>query len=450
MDITLEKVLPNNLEVERFVLGFTLASGRLEADLEADNFYLEANRRIWRAIKDLVEEGVGPDLITVKDKLRQKNELDACGGAAYLANLTDWFPSYNEALAQQYIDILREQRALRVGVKIGSELMGRCYEAQEKFTEIVSDTFSGIDEELGRINRKSGLTHISELVTETFKTIEEISDRKETGGFHTGYADFDRIVHRGFQKKELDIIAGRPGSGKTSLLMGMCRRMGGKGVPQAVFSLEMAAPQLIMRMIAEFGRVPLARMNTGYLNKEDWNKISRAAGELSQMPIWIDDSSSLMVSDIRSRVRRLRSPISIILIDYLQLVAPPKHLISRNDVEKISNISMSLKGMAKSMDVAVVAAAQLNRGTENRKDSSPKISDLRQSGQIEQDADLIVLLHRHAENNNEESQGIAEVIIGKQRNGATGSFQMNYVGEYTSFDDLYQEPNSSPERWYDR
>jgi replicative DNA helicase len=449
MDISLEKTIPTNLEVERFVLGYTLANGRLEADLEADDFYLESNRRIWKAIKDLVDEGTGPDLITVKDKLVQNNELNACGGAAYLASLTDWFPNYHEALSQQYIDILREYRALRQGIRIGSDLMGRCYDAQEKFTEIISDTFSGIDEELGRINRKSGLVHISEIVSQTYKTIEEISDRKESGGFHTGYADFDRIVHRGFQKKELNIIAGRPGSGKTSLLMGMCRRMGAKGIHQAVFSLEMAAPQLIMRMIAELGRVSLVRLNTGYLNKEDWNKIARAAGALAQMPIWIDDSSSLTVADMRSRVRRLRSTIPIILIDYLQLIAPPKHLQSRNDVEKISNISMSLKGMAKSMDIAVVAAAQLNRGTENRKDSSPKISDLRQSGQIEQDADLVVLLHRPAENQ-EETQGSAEVIIGKQRSGATGSFQMAYIGEYTSFDDLYQDSPESPEKWYDR
>lgn len=452
MNIDLEKILPNNLEVERLVIGYTLVSGRLELDLEPEDFYLDSHRKIWKMIQAMSERGENPDLVTVLHALRSSNEIEICGGSAYLASLTEGVATFHEALSSQYCDIIREQRALRTGIQVGNELMARGYAAEEPFRDIVNDAFSRLDSELGRIDRKSGPRPLSEIVSETFKTIEDISNRKETDGFKTGFVDFDRIVHRGFQRKEMAVIAGRPGHGKTSMVLNMACKMGKIGINQVIYSLEMAEQQIVLRMIAYVGRVELTRMATGFLNKEDWNRISVASGELSQMPIWIDDSSSITVADIRSRTRRIIKPIGVVWIDYLQLITAPRHLANRPDVEKIGSISMSLKNMAKGMDIALVAAAQLSREAERRKDSLPKISDLRQSGQIEQDADLVALLYRdEIVKASDDNRGLAQVIIGKQRNGPTGSIQMAFDGRYSCFDALYQEDRPpGDDRWYDR
>ncbi len=448
-DITLERTLPASLEIERLLLGHILLSGKADIDLEDTEFYLESHRLMWRAIQDMTNLGQAPDIISVKNYLQGKDQLESAGGASYLASLTDGVPQMPQGISPQYAAILREKSALRLGIQASNDMMIRCYMAEEPFKDIVESSFSRVDGALARIDRMEGPRPISDLISDTYKILELIGDRKSPGGFLLGYTELDRIIPTGINRKNMCIIAGRPGHGKTSLLIGICLKMAKTGIPIVFFSLEMAAMELIVRMLAAIGHVSITKMNTGFLNREDWSRIGRAAGEISQLPIWIDDSSALTVADMRSRTRRLNKSIGAMLIDYLQLVNVAKHMQSRNDVEKISSISMGLKGMAKSMDIAVVAAAQLSRSPEKRRDAEPKLSDLRQSGQIEQDADQVLLLYREELSSaREENQGIANVIVAKQRNGPTGSLQMAFMKEFSMFENLWTEGNE--ETWWQK
>jgi replicative DNA helicase len=446
MDISLEKVMPSNIEMEKHVLGYILVSGELDLEFESEDFYLESHRRIWRKIDKLAEEGKAPDLMSIVNELRDSNEIEAVGGVAYVASLTDGIPLYREGLGKQYLQILRECRARREGVSIGHDMMNRCYNAEEKFKDIVDESFSRVDSVLGKMDRGAGPRHIAELVQEAFHTIEEVNESKASNtGFKTHFHEIDNLVIRGFQKKEMGVIAGRPGTGKTSAMLSICRRMAERdSVPQIIFSLEMAAPQLILRLISDVSRVPFSKIVTGFLSKEDWNNISRAAGEMSNYPVYIDDTPALNVSEMRSRIRRLNKNIPVMWVDYLQLINPPRSLSNRPDVEKISNISTSLKTMSRTMDMAVVALAQLSRKSEDRKDPTPKVSDLRQSGQIEQDADLIILLHRKEKVQSAiDHRGITEVIVGKQRNGPIGDTQLAFATEFSAFEEVYPDQDNS-------
>ena len=449
-DISLERTAPVNLDVERLVLGYILTAGRLDVDLEPEDFYMEGHRIVWRTMQSMLDAGSQPDMVSVLNTLRSNGKIDEVGGVAYLMSLTDGIGQFHEPLAQQYVEILREHNALRVGISVGHELMMQCYEKQP-FRPLIDSAFGKLDEALARMDRKAGPRPISDIVGETLTTVERIADKKGGEGYKTGFKEFDRIVHGGLQRKNLHIVAGRPGHGKTSFLLGQARRVAKQGVPGVIFSLEMSDHELCMRLLADIAQVSLVKMTTGFMNKEEWGKIARACGELSRLPIWIDDSSSVTVSDMRSRIRRLMTKIETVWVDYLQLVNPPRHLIKAADVEKISSISIGLKNMAKSMDVAVIAAAQLSRASEKRRDQTPKLSDLRQSGQIEQDADLVTLLYRdEVSKPTEENGGIAQVIIGKHRNGATGSFQMVFLKEFSAFDDMYrQDGEERGDRWYE-
>lgn len=451
-NVTLEKLLPYNLEVERLVLGWILATGKVEIELDRDDFYLDSHKRLWDVITDLSENGDGPDLISVVHALQSRSELESCGGAAYVASLSDGIPNFREGLSSQYSDIIREQRALRKGIQIANEMMIRCYD-KDNFKDVVNAVFGYLDDELAKNERKAGPKPISELISSSFQAIEEISSNKTGDGMKTGYGDIDRMIPQGIQLKDDVIIAGRPSMGKSSLLMNLLRRMAENGNPTVVFSLEMPSHMLILRMIAEVARVPLVKMSTGFLNKDDWNRISNACGRLSQLEMWIDDDATVTVADIRSRTRRIRSktPIRIIGVDYLQLVVPSKNYINRSDAEKISSVSQGLRTTAKIMNAALVAAAQLSREPEKRKDAKPKVSDLRQSGQIEQDADIIFLLHRpDLHEPNEENTGLSELILGKQRSGPTGTISMKFSGEFCAFDQADMEfENTHTPLWYD-
>ena len=445
-DISLEKLVPHNLEVERMVLGYILTTGELDLEFEAEDFYMESHRKIWRQIDNLAEEGKGPDLMTVVNSLRDSNELETVGGVSYMVSITDGIPHYREGLGKQYLQILREARARREGIVIGSEMMNRCYQAEDKFKDIVNDSFERIDNILGRMDRGTGPRIMAELVEETFKTIEEVNESKiSTTGFKSHFHEIDSMVIRGFQRKEMGVIAGRPGTGKTSAMLSICRRMAERdSIPQIIFSLEMSASQLILRLISDVARVPFSKLVTGFLSKEDWANISRAAGEMAGWDVWIDDTPALTVSEMRSRIRRLNKDIPVMWVDYLQLINAPKHMANRPDVEKISNISTSMKTMTKTMDMALIACAQLSRKSEDRKDPTPKVSDLRQSGQIEQDADLIILLHRKENVQSAiDNRGITEVIIGKQRNGPVGETQLAFAKEFSAFEEVYPGQDDS-------
>jgi replicative DNA helicase len=451
MDISLEKTLPHNLEVEKIILGYILTSGQCNIELDTEDFYLDSHRKIWRCMAEMAQSGKGPDLISVIHELQRNNELEHCGGAAYLASLSDGIPNFHEGLADQYQDIIREQHALRIGVQVGMEIMSKCYDSQ-KFKDVVNDAFARLDIEIARVERNSGPKKLADIIGTTYSEIEMIASHHNKDGIRLGYPDLDAMIPRGLQTKEFFIIAGRPGSGKSSLMMNIAKKIALNGHVLLIFSLEMSSHQLVLRMIAEEARVSLSKMATGFINREEWDKIGRACGILSDLAIYIDDSTDITISDARSRIRRLRDRAKLVLFDYLQLMPVPKFLANRSDQEKVSYNSTGMKNMAKNLDICVGSAAQLSRKSEDRKDHRPQMSDLRQSGQIEQDADLAILLYREGNGKEkDEDVGLSDVIIGKQRNGPTGSVKMRFNGDYSCFDPLYPETGEAPlDNWYDK
>lgn len=443
VEINIDRTIPCNLDVEKHILGYILVSGKCTAELEPEDFYLDSHRKIYRCMMEMTDAGQDPDLVSLVHSLRAKDELETCGGASYLAALSDGVPNYHEGLAEQYYSIVREQRALRTGIQVATTMIDGCYN-QDNFRDVVNNAFEKLDIELGRIERKSGPRLLSEIVSLTYTEIEHIVAHETGAGYKFGFIDLDNFIPRGLQTKEYTVIAGRPGQGKSSLLMNVAKNIGLQKVPVIIFSLEMSQLMVVMRMIAEAGRVPLSRIMTGFLSKSDWEKIHHACDILSALPIWIDDSTNLTVADMRSRCRRLSVKPKVVGVDYLQLIQCPKFLLNRPDVEKVSYNSISMKNMAKNLDMAAIVASQLSRESEKRKDHRPQMSDLRQSGQIEQDADLALLLYRE-QKEGEEDLGTSEIIVGKQRNGATGTVKMHFSGEFSCFDPLDQNYDPSSE-----
>jgi replicative DNA helicase len=441
--------IPNAVEIEKVILGYVMTSGRLDADLEDKDFYSEANRIIWKTLIKIVESERQPDLLSVMEELRAAGQLDKVGGPLYLTGLTDSVPHFKEVLSPQYIAILREKYGLRVGLQVAQELMVRCAAQDEKFSDIVGDAFSEMDSALARLDRKLGPRPISDIVQETYNELERVEEKKAADGFKTGFGGIDALIPTGINRKNLAIVAGRPGHGKTSLLLGMATRSAAAGVSHVIFSLEMSEKELVNRMLSSMAEVKLSRMVTGFMSREDWVRLGNAASKLSTYPIWIDDSATVTVADMRSRIRRLNREINVIMVDYLQLVYPPHHLLKAPDVEKVSSISMALKSMAKSMNAAVISAAQLSRASEKRRDKRPQLSDLRQSGQIEQDADVVLMLYREQMDAAIDEVLPAEVILAKQRNGPQGTIEMGFEPAYSRFKDQRPE-QPSDDRWYDK
>jgi replicative DNA helicase len=443
-DISLEKTLPSNLEAERSILGAILLDDKAVLTvfeiLKPQDFYPENHRRIFERMIQLMNSSRPIDLITLKEELQRANELESVGGAAYLASLTDGLP--RAVNVEHYARIVKEKSMLRRLIQISSETMARSYQDEDSAQEILHEAERAIFD-ISNQQFRSGFSSITTIVSDVFKHIEELSNRKApVTGLETGFVDLDRMT-AGMHPSDLIIVAARPGLGKTSLCLNIAEHVAiRKRKTVGIFSLEMSKEQLVKRLLCSESRIDAHRINTGFLNKDDWHKLSRASGDLSETKIFIDDTASITVPELRSKARRLslEHGLDLLVVDYLQLMSGSSQRYE-NRTQEISQISRGLKGIAKELSLPVIAVSQLSRAVEARRgDHRPQLSDLRESGSIEQDADLVLFIYREEMlNPTEENNGLAELIIGKQRNGPIGSIQLAFSKQFTKFDNLYQE-----------
>jgi len=430
---------PQNLDAEQAVLGTVLLQDKsvlkIAEILTPEDFYRDAHKTIYRVMLDLFEKREPHDLITVNNLLGDRKKLEEVGGAAYLASLTDIIPFTGTLV--HHAGIIRKKSILRQLIQTTSDIAARCYHAQDDIDALVEDAEKTIFE-IAQSKNKQGFQPMSDIVPKAFDRITRLFERQEhITGVATGYDELDRIT-AGMQPADLVIIAGRPSMGKTALAMNIVQHAAIiEKIPVAVFSLEMSMEQLALRMLCSIGRIDSQRIRTGRLLEKDWPDLTRATGILSEAPIHIDDTAGITVLEMRAKARRLKSEhdLGMVVVDYLQLMQGRSQ--SENRTQEISDISRSLKAMAKELDVPVIAISQLNRGLESRTDKRPQLSDLRESGAIEQDADVIAFIYRDEVYNKAEdnpNRGLAEVIIGKQRNGPIGMVKLTFLGHYTTFE----------------
>ncbi len=431
-------VPPQNVEAEQAVLGTILIQDqslvKIVEILAAEDFYRDSHKVIYEAMVSLFEKREPHDLITVNSLLSDQNKLERVGGSAYLASLADVIPFTGTLV--HHAHIIREKAILRRLIQTSSEVAASCYEAQDDIETLVDKAEKTIFE-IAQARKKQGFEAMSKIVPKAFDRITKLSDRKEhITGIATGYAELDRMT-AGLQPSDLIILAGRPSMGKTALAMNIVQNVAvSNKIPVAVFSLEMSMEQLALRMLCSLGRIDSQRIRTGRLREADWPNLTRATGYLSESPIFIDDSAGVSVLEMRAKARRLKSEhnLGMVVVDYLQLMQGKPGIDNRT--QEISDISRSLKAMAKELDVPVIALSQLNRTVETRPNKRPQLSDLRESGAIEQDADVIIFIYRDEVYNKAEDnpdRGTAEIIVGKQRNGPIGTVKLSFLADITTF-----------------
>ncbi|MBI3582907.1 MAG: replicative DNA helicase [Nitrospinae bacterium] len=440
-DISPTQLPPQNIEVEQSILGAILLENEalpksLEVLRDESFFYRDSHRKIFAAIIDLFEKNQPVDVMTLNEQLKKKNQLEEVGGLDYIASLVASTPT--AANIQYHSRIVKEKAILRKLISTSTEIHNRCYEDTEDIDELLDYAEKQIFD-ISENKISPSFANISQVVNESFITIEKLFERKElVTGLPTGFVKFDSMT-AGFHPSDLIIVAGRPSMGKTAFCMNIATHIGvNKKKTIAIFSLEMSREQLVIRMLCSEARINAGKVRTGYLSKSDWPDLTRAAGLLSESSIFIDDSPAQSVLDIRAKARRLqaeRKGLDLIIVDYLQLMRSRGRVENRQ--QEISDITRSLKALAKELKVPVIAISQLSRAPEQRTDRKPQLSDLRESGAIEQDADLVVFVYREEfYKETPENQGVAEIIIGKQRNGPTGLVPLAFFKEYTRFDNL--------------
>ncbi len=439
LENSLRKVPPQSLDAEESVLGGVLLDGhaldRVIEGMSIDDFYRESHRKIFRAMLTLSEKGEPIDLITLADTLKARGELPESGGATYLAELVDKVPS--AANIVHYARIVREKAVLRNLINVANAIASRCYsgpEDVERFLDEAERLIFAVSEK--RI--RPSFLKMSDLIIDTVKTVEKLYERKELiTGVPTGFLDLDRMT-AGLQPSDLIIVAARPSVGKTAFVLNIAQYVAlhaNTGV--GIFSLEMAKEQLVLRMLCSEARVDTAKVRTGYLGERDFSRLATAAGRLAEAPIYIDDTPAQNVLELRAKARRLKreANIGLVIIDYLQLMRGLD--TQENRTQELSEVSRSLKSLAKELKVPVVALSQLNRQVEQRADRRPVMSDIRDSGCIEQDGDVILFIYRdEVYKPDSQDEGVAEIIVGKQRNGPTGTVRLAFRKEYTRFDNL--------------
>jgi replicative DNA helicase len=439
IDENLRRVPPQNLEAEESVLGgILLDNAALDQMIElvqADDFYRGAHRKIFRAMLDLSERNEPVDLITLAEALKGRGDLADVGGTAFLADLAVRVPT--AANVVHYARIVRERAVLRGLITAATEIATRGYEASDDVAGLL-DRAEQLIFDIAERQTRNGFARLADILVGSLKQIERLYEQKQSvTGVPTGFADLDRITS-GFQPSDLIIVAGRPSMGKTAFCLNIAENAALRfDVGVAVFSLEMSKEQLAMRMLCSEARVDLARVRTGHLSDREFPHLALAAGRLADAPIFIDDSPALSVMELRAKARRLKrdpsSKLGLIVVDYIQLMRSSQGRDSRE--QEISEISRSLKALAKELNVPVVALSQLNRQVESRTPPIPRLADLRESGAIEQDADVIIFLYREEYyKEDSDKKGLAEIIVSKQRNGPTGEVELTFLREYTRFE----------------
>jgi replicative DNA helicase len=441
VDDNLRKVPPQNLEAEASVLGGILleneAINRVLEIITPVDFYRESHRKIFRAMLELTDRSEPADLITLSELLKGKGELEAVGGSTYLASLADQVPT--AANIAHYARIIREKAILRQLITSATEIATRGFEEQGNVDEFL-DAAEKVIFDIAEKKIKASFVSIGDMIKDTLKTVERLYERKElVTGVPTGFKDLDKLT-AGLQPSELIIVAGRPSMGKTAFALNIAANAAlNAGMGVAVFSLEMAREQLVLRMLCSEARVDNSKVRAGYLGERDFPKLANAAGKLHEALIYIDDTPAISVLELRAKTRRLirdrDKKVGLVIVDYLQLMRGMGNASNRE--QEISEISRSLKALAKELRVPVIALSQLNRRVEDRGDRRPMMADLRESGAIEQDADVIAFIYRDEVYNTKSSdKGIAEIIVAKQRNGPIGTVNLAFLNEYTRFEDL--------------
>ena len=440
----LERVPPQNLEAEGAVLGSMLIeesaiSSAVEL-LKEDDFYKDANRKIFSVICDLYSKNKAVDLLIITERLKKQKALEDVGGPVYLASLTTIVPT--AANIEHYAKIVKEKSILRKLINAATQVITQGYESDHENVEIILDKAEKLIFDITSEEAEPSFTPLKDIIKGRIETIDNLYQNKaHVTGLATGFTEFD-VQTAGLQISDFIVIAGRPSMGKSSFALNIVENAAVKeNIPVAMFSLEMSKEQLVQRLLCSHARVSIHKVRTGYLSQSDWPNLTNAAGRLSETPIYIDDTPGISVLELRAKARRLKSQhdIKLLVVDYLQLMQGSSGAESRQ--QEISEISRSLKSLARELKIPLIAISQLSRKSEERTDKRPLLSDLRESGAIEQDADLVVLLFRQEYYYaNEENKGKAEVIIAKQRNGPVGSIPFTFIKEYTRFESrAYQE-----------
>src|SRR5690625_3139645 len=446
-----DRTPPHNIEAEQAVIGAIFlepeAFSAASELLRPDDFYRAGHQRIFQVMNKLSDSGEPIDLVTVTTLLSSNQVLDEVGGVSYLRDLASSVPT--AANISHYSKIVEEKALLRRLIRTATDIVTTSFEKEGEVDDVLNEAEKNILEVSGRTNAGS-FKAIKDVLIEVYDNIEKLhqNDAAVTG-IPTGYRDLDQITS-GFQENDLIIIAARPSVGKTAFALNIAQNVATKTENNvAIFSLEMGADQLVSRMLCAEGNIDSQRLRTGKLESDDWGKLTMAMGSLSNAGIFIDDSPGIRVSEIRSKCRRLKQEhgLEMIIIDYLQLIQGSDNS-KENRQQEVSEISRSLKGLARELEVPLIALSQLSRGVEQRQDKRPMMSDLRESGSLEQDADIVGFLYRDDYYDEEsEQQNIIEIIISKQRNGPTGTIELAFVKEYNKFVDLdhrYQSNDIPP------
>lgn len=436
------RVPPHSIEAEQSVLGGLMLDNESwykVADVVTEqDFYRQDHRLIFRSIAELAENNEPLDVVVLSEWLKQREELENAGGLAYLGTLAKDTPS--AANIRAYAEIVREKSILRQLISVGTEIADEAFNPGElESKNLLDEAERKVFEIAEQGNRQQDFQGIKGLLKSTLAHIDELSKSDATiTGAETGYNELDDMTS-GLQSGDLIIVAGRPSMGKTTFSMNLAEFIAiNDKKPVAIFSMEMPAEQLVLRLFASNGRVPLNDIRTGKIREEDWPRIGMAVKQFSETKLFIDDTAAMSPTEIRAKARRLHrehGQLGLIVIDYIQLMQSGNK--ADNRAAEISEISRSLKGLAKELNVPVIALSQLNRSLEQRPNKRPIMSDLRESGAIEQDADVIMFIYRdEVYNEDTPDKGVAEVIIGKQRNGAIGKVRLTFTGKYTRFDNF--------------
>lgn len=447
-----DRTPPHHIEAEQAVLGSIFLEREalitVSEILSSEDFYRTSHKKIYETMLSIAEKGEPVDLITVTTALRDRKWLDEVGGVQYLSDLASSVPT--AANVDYYAQIVAEKALLRRLIRTATEIATSGFQGIDPVESIISDAERSILE-ISQKGQRSGFVKIADVLMETYNRLDFLSkNRGEVTGVPTGYHDLDRMTS-GFQPSDLIIVAARPSVGKTAFALNVAQNVAVRAQKSvAIFSLEMSAQQLVSRMLCAEANVDANKLRSGHLDEEDWEKLIMGMGSLADSPIFIDDTPGITISEIRSKLRRLsaeQNGLGMVLIDYLQLITGRSRGGAENRQQEISEISRQLKGLARELNVPVIALSQLSRAVEQRQDKRPMLSDIRESGSIEQDADIVAFLYRDDYYNPEtEDKNIIEIIIAKQRNGPTGKVKLAFLKEFNKFVNLaktYQDASGA-------